>query len=77
MKQSIRYVFDLIRWRFVAAFYIAWWFARGAPKKHMVGLNRWDTAKLAWSLWRSAIMFRHEHEKYISLHENMTKTHRD
>lgn len=65
----MRYLWDSFRWRFIAAFYIAWWFAIGAPMKDMPFPTRWANVRFAWRGWRFSIMFRHERHKYRPIQE--------
>jgi len=67
----MRYPWDLLRWRFVAAFHIAWWFLRGAPMKDQPAKSRWENTRWAWQLWKIEIMFRHEKGKYVSFDKVM------
>ena len=74
----MRYAWDCFRWRFIAAFHIAWWVLKGAPqtpyeldgKRFYVG-TRWEEAKTAWRLWRAVIM--RKHTPYVTADEFFAK----
>lgn len=61
----MRYAWDAFRWRFVAAFYIAWWACKGMPRVfgHM---SRWDIAVSSWRHNRANIMAKHWQHKLVS-----------
>ena len=65
---TIKYLWDSFRWRFVAAFHIAWWFAKGAPL-NMEGFGRWEETKIAWIGWKVVIMFPHNKDKVTKMDE--------
>ena len=65
----MRYAWDLFRWRFVAAYYIAGWVVKGATMKDQPADTRLQMIEFAWRVWRSLIMFRHEKDKYITTEE--------
>lgn len=66
----MRYLWDCFRWRFVAAFYIAWWFVQGAPMTDWEPYDRrWEVTKTAWRMWRASIMYPHEKDQYVTVQQ--------
>lgn len=65
----MRYLWDLFRWRFVAAYYIIWWGFKGFPVRDLPSPSRWENLGWAWHQNRSIIMYRHEKHKYITVEE--------
>jgi hypothetical protein len=73
----MRWIWDSIRWRPIAALHIAWWLCNGATKDSMAEFSRWAVMKMAWRAWRATVMMPHERHKYIPIEEFLDRLQND